>query len=87
MDNTDTNETIDAVEPVIEFKFNKSQVIPAIKRSSKKLIAGAAIFAVSAALTFAAVRSVPVIDDAPEELEHDDLDDVDDSVESEDPED
>lgn len=82
MDTNSDQPVIDAVEPVVEFKFHKDRVIPAIKRNGKKLIAGAAIFAASAALTLAAVRSVPAIDDAPEELEHDDLDDVDDSVES-----
>ena len=80
MDNNDTN--VETTDPVVEFKFNKENLVPAIKRNSKKLIAGAAIFAASAALTFMAVRSVPEIE-APEELEHDDLDELD-AVESDD---
>ena len=80
MDTNDT--TVETTDPVVEFKFHKENLVPAIKRNSKKLIAGAAIFAASAALTFMAVRSVHEIE-APEELEHDDLDELD-SVESDD---
>ena len=83
MDTNDT--TVETTDPVVEFKFHKENLVPAIKRNSKKLIAGAAIFAASAALTVMAVRSVPEIE-APEELEHDDLDELD-SVESNDPND
>lgn len=62
---TETNEKI------VEFKFNKDAVLPAIKRNSKKLIAGAAVFAAGTALTLMAFRSVPDTD------EHDDLDELD----------
>lgn len=72
---TETNEKI------VEFKFNKDAVLPAIKRNSKKLIAGAAVFAASTALTLMAFRSVPDVDE-PEELEHDDLDEIEASEET-----
>ena len=55
------------------------------KRNAKKIAAGVAVFAAGTALTFMAIRSVPEIE-APEELEHDDLDEADD-VESDDSED
>lgn len=71
MDTNDT--TTDA--PVVEFKFHKENLIPALKRNAKKIAAGAAVFAAGTALTLMAIRSVPEIE-APEELEHDDLDDV-----------
>ena len=74
MDTNDTN--VETTEPVIEFKFNKDAVLPAIKRNSKKLIAGAAVLTAGAALTLMAFRSVPDTDE-PEELEHDDLDELD----------
>lgn len=71
--------------PVVEFKFHKENLIPALKRNAKKIAAGAAVFAAGTALTLMAIRSVPEIE-APEELEHDDLDETDD-VESDDSED
>lgn len=72
---TETNDTtVETNEKIVEFKFNKDAVLPAIKRNSKKLIAGAAVFAAGTALTLMAFRSVP---DEPEELEHDDLDEID----------
>lgn len=83
MDTNDT--TVETNDKVFEFKFNKDALVPAIKRNSKKLIAGAAVLAAGAALTLMAVRSVPEIEE-PEELEHDDLDEAD-SVESEDSDD
>ena len=82
----DTNDnTVETDDKIVEFKFNKDAIVPAIKRNSKKLIAGAAVLAAGAALTLMAVRSVPEIE-APEELEHDDLDEAD-AVESEDSDD
>lgn len=73
----DTNDnTVETTDKIVEFKFNKDAIVPAIKRNSKKLIAGAAVLAAGAALTLMAVRSVPEIED-PEELEHDDLDEAD----------
>lgn len=83
MDTNDT--TVETNDKIVEFKFNKDAIVPAIKRNSKKLIAGAAVLAAGAALTLMAVRSVPEIE-APEELEHDDLDEAD-AVESEDSDD
>lgn len=72
---TETHDsTVETNEKIVEFKFNKDAVLPAIKRNSKKLIAGAAVFAAGTALTLMAFRSVP---DEPEELEHDDLDEID----------
>lgn len=72
---TETTDTaVETNEKIVEFKFNKDAVLPAIKRNSKKLIAGAAVFAAGTALTLMAFRSVP---DEPEELEHDDLDEID----------
>lgn len=72
----DTNDTVENNDKVIEFKFNKDALVPAIKRNATKLIAGAAVFAAGTALTLMAIRSVPEIED-PEELEHDDLDEID----------
>lgn len=72
----DTNDTVETNDKVIEFKFNKDALVPAIKRNATKLIAGAAVFAAGTALTLMAIRSVPEIED-PEELEHDDLDEID----------
>lgn len=83
MDTNDT--TVETDDKVFEFKFNKDAIVPAIKRNSKKLIAGAAVLAAGAALTLMAVRSVPEIEES-EELEHDDLDEAD-AVESEDSDD
>lgn len=74
MDTNDNN--VETTEPVIEFKFNKDALVPAIKRNAKKIIAGAAVIAAGTALTLMAVRSVPEIEDS-EELEHDDLDEID----------
>ena len=68
-----TDTTVETNEKIVEFKFNKDAVLPAIKRNSKKLIAGAAVFAAGTALTLMAFRSVPDTD----ELEHDDLDELD----------
>ena len=79
MDNNDT--AIETTEPVVEFKFHKENLIPAIKRNSKKLIAGAAIIAAGTALSLMAFRSIPEIED-PEEVEHDDLDEIDTDSES-----
>lgn len=79
MDNNDT--AIETTEPVVEFKFHKENLIPAIKRNSKKLIAGAAIIAAGTALSLMAFRSIPEIED-PEEVEHDDLDEIDSDAES-----
>ena len=73
-DATDTS--VETNEKIIEFKFNKDALIAATKRNSKKLIAGAAVFAAGTALTLMAFRSVPDADE-PEELEHDDLDELD----------
>ena len=74
---TETTDTsVETNEKIVEFKFNKDAVLPAIKRNSKKLIAGAAVFAAGTALTLMAFRSVPDTDE-PEELEHDDLDELD----------
>lgn len=72
----DTNDTAETNDKVIEFKFNKDALVPAIKRNASKIIAGAAVFAAGTALTLMAIRSVPEIED-PEELEHDDLDEID----------
>ena len=73
----DTNDnTVETDDKIVEFKFNKDAIVPAIKRNSKKLIAGAAVLAAGAALTLMAVRSVPEIEES-EELEHDDLDEAD----------
>ena len=72
----DTNDTVETNDKVIEFKFNKDALVPAIKRNATKLIAGAAVFAAGTALTLMAIRSVPEIEDT-EELEHDDLDEID----------
>lgn len=72
----DTNDTVETNDKVIEFKFNKDALVPAIKRNATKLIAGAAVLAAGTALTLMAIRSVPEIED-PEELEHDDLDEID----------
>ena len=83
MDTNDT--TVETNDKVFEFKFNKDAIVPAIKRNSKKLIAGAAVLAAGAALTLMAVRSVPEIEEHGE-LEHDDLDEAD-AVESEDSDD
>ena len=80
-----TDTTVETNEKIVEFKFNKDAVLPAIKRNSKKLIAGAAVFAAGTALTLMAIRSVPEIEES-EELEHDDLDEAD-AVESEDSDD
>ena len=74
MDTNDT--TVETNDKVIEFKFNKDALVPAIKRNATKLIAGAAVFAAGTALTLMAIRSVPEIEE-PEELEHDDLDEID----------
>nr|DAP64696.1 MAG TPA: hypothetical protein [Caudoviricetes sp.] len=74
MDTNDT--TVETNDKVIEFKFNKDALVPAIKRNASKIIAGAAVFAAGTALTLMAIRSVPEIDE-PEELEHDDLDEID----------
>lgn len=74
MDTNDT--TVETNDKVIEFKFNKDALVPAIKRNASKIIAGAAVFAAGTALTLMAIRSVPEIED-PEELEHDDLDEID----------
>lgn len=74
MDTNDNN--VETTDPVIEFKFNKDALVPAIKRNAKKIIAGTAVIAAGTALALMAVRSVPEID-APEELEHDDLDEID----------
>ena len=74
MDTNDT--TVETNDKVIEFKFNKDALIAATKRNSKKLIAGAAVFAAGTALTLMAIRSVPEIEES-EELEHDDLDEID----------
>jgi len=73
-DATDTS--VETNEKIVEFKFNKDALIAATKRNSKKLIAGAAVFAAGAALSIMAFRSVPDVDE-PEELEHDDLDEID----------
>lgn len=82
----DTNDnTVETDDKIVEFKFNKDAIVPAIKRNSKKLIAGAAVLAAGAALTLMAVRLMPEIEE-PEELEHDDLDEAD-AVESEDSDD
>ena len=79
---TETTDTsVETNEKIVEFKFNKDAVIPAIKRNSKKLIAGAAVFAAGTALTLMAFRSVPDTDE-PEELEHDDLDEIEASEET-----
>lgn len=75
----DTNDTATDA-PVVEFKFHKENLIPALKRNAKKIAAGAAVFAAGTALTLMAIRSVPEIE-APEELEHDDLDEADDDSE------
>lgn len=72
----DTNDTVETNDKVIEFKFNKDALIPAIKRNASKIIAGAAVFAAGTALTLMAIRSVPEIEES-EELEHDDLDEID----------
>lgn len=72
----DTNDTVETNDKVIEFKFNKDALVPAIKRNASKLIAGAAVFAAGTALTLMAIRSVPEIEES-EELEHDDLDEID----------
>lgn len=72
----DTNDTVETNDKVIEFKFNKDALVPAIKRNASKVIAGAAVFAAGTALTLMAIRSVPEIED-PEELEHDDIDEID----------
>lgn len=72
----DTNDTVETNDKVVEFKFNKDALVPAIKRNASKIIAGAAVFAAGTALTLMAIRSVPEIED-PEELEHDDLDEID----------
>lgn len=72
----DTNDTVETNDKVIEFKFNKDALVPAIKRNATKLIAGAAVFAAGTALTLMAIRSVPEIEES-EELEHDDLDEID----------
>lgn len=72
----DTNDTVETNDKVIEFKFNKDALVPAIKRNASKIIAGAAVFAAGTALTIMAIRSVPEIEDS-EELEHDDLDEID----------
>lgn len=74
MDTNDT--TVETNDKVIEFKFNKDALVPAIKRNATKLIAGAAVFAAGTALTLMAIRSVPEIEES-EELEHDDLDEID----------
>lgn len=79
MDNNDT--AIETTEPVVEFKFHKENLIPAIKRNSKKLIAGAAIIAAGTALSLMAFRSIPELEDS-EEVEHDDLDEIDADSES-----
>lgn len=79
---TETTDTsVETNEKIVEFKFNKDAVLPAIKRNSKKLIAGAAVFAAGTALTLMAFRSVPNVDE-PEELEHDDLDEIEASEET-----
>lgn len=79
---TETTDTsVETNEKIVEFKFNKDAVLPAIKRNSKKLIAGAAVFAAGTALTLMAFRSVPDVDE-PEELEHDDLDEIEASEET-----
>lgn len=81
---TETHDnSIETNEKIVEFKFNKDAVLPAIKRNSKKLIAGAAVFAAGTALALMAFRSVPDTED-PEELEHDDLDEIEASSETED---
>ncbi len=72
----DTNDTVETNDKVIEFKFNKDALVPAIKRNASKIIAGAAVFAAGTALTLMAIRSVPEIEES-EELEHDDLDEID----------
>lgn len=72
----DTNDTVETKDKVIEFKFNKDALVPAIKRNASKIIAGAAVFAAGTALTLMAIRSVPEIEES-EELEHDDLDEID----------
>ena len=72
----DTNDTVETNDKVIEFKFNKTALVPAIKRNASKIIAGAAVFAAGTALTLMAIRSVPEIEES-EELEHDDLDEID----------
>lgn len=72
----DTNDTVETNDKVIEFKFNKDALVPAIKRNATKLIAGAAVFAAGTALTLMAIRSVPEIEES-EELENDDLDEID----------
>lgn len=72
----DTNDTVETNDKVIEFKFNKDALVPAIKRNASKIIAGAAVLAAGTALTLMAIRSVPEIEE-PEELEHDDLDEID----------
>lgn len=79
---TETHDnSVETNEKIVEFKFNKDAVLPAIKRNSKKLIAGAAVFAAGTALTIMAFRSVPDTDE-PEELEHDDLDEIEASEET-----
>ena len=72
----DTNDTVETNDKVIDFKFNKDALVPAIKRNASKIIAGAAVFAAGTALTLMAIRSVPEIEES-EELEHDDLDEID----------
>lgn len=72
----DTNDTVETNDKIIEFKFNKDALVPAIKRNASKIIAGAAVFAAGTALTLMAIRSVPEIEES-EELEHDDLDEID----------
>lgn len=75
MDNNDA--AIETTEPVIEFKFHKENLVPAIKRNSKKLIAGAAVIAATAALSVIAFRSIPDVEDDLEDDTHDDLDEID----------
>lgn len=72
----DTNDTVETNDKVVEFKFNKDALVPAIKRNASKIIAGAAVFAAGTALTLMAIRSVPEIEES-EEIEHDDLDEID----------
>lgn len=74
MDTNDNN--VETTEPVIEFKFNKDALVPAIKSNAKKIIAGAAVIAAGTALTLIAVRSMPEIEES-EELEHDEIDEID----------
>ena len=74
---TETTDTsVETNEKIVEFKFNKDALVPAIKRNASKIIAGAAVFAAGTALTLMAIRSVPEIEES-EELEHDDLDEID----------